>query len=76
MDKEAQRLGLTNSTFGNASGLPHPRQLMSARDLAILARHLIYGLPEYYPYFAEREFKYRKIPLHQPKSIVVHEVGC
>lgn len=75
MDKEAQRLGLTNSTFGNASGLPHPRQLMSARDLAILARHLIYGLPEYYPYFAEREFKYRKFRFINRNRLLFMKLG-
>ena len=42
MEAEAKRIGMTNSTFGNASGLPHPRHRMSARDLAILARPVSY----------------------------------
>ncbi len=75
MEKEAQRLGLTNATFGNASGLPHPRQLMSARDLAILARHLIYTLPEYYPYFAERAFKYRKFRFINRNRLLFMKLG-
>ncbi|MFY0615474.1 MAG: D-alanyl-D-alanine carboxypeptidase [Hyphomicrobiaceae bacterium] len=75
MDKEAQRLGLTNSTFGNASGLPHPRQLMSARDIAILARHLIYGMPEFYPYFAEREFKYRRFRFINRNRLLFMKLG-
>ncbi|MGI9475584.1 MAG: D-alanyl-D-alanine carboxypeptidase family protein [Hyphomicrobiaceae bacterium] len=75
MDKEAQRLGLTNSTFGNASGLPHPRQLMSARDIAILARYLIYSLPEYYPYFAEREFKYRRFRFINRNRLLFMKLG-
>lgn len=75
MEKEAQRLGLTNSTFGNASGLPHPRQLMSARDIAILARHLIYGLPEYYPYFSEREFKYRRFRFVNRNRLLFMKLG-
>lgn len=75
MEKEAQRLGLSNSTFGNASGLPHPRQLMSARDLAILSRHLIYGLPEYYPYFAEREFKYRRFRFFNRNRLLFMKLG-
>lgn len=74
MEKEARRLGL-NSTFGNASGLPHPRQLMSARDLAILARHLIYGMPEYYPYFAEREFKYRRFRFINRNRLIFLKLG-
>ena len=36
MTKEARRIGLKKSTFGNATGLPHPKQLMSARELARL----------------------------------------
>lgn len=75
MEKEAQRLGLSNSSFGNASGLPHPRQLMSARDLAILSRHLIYGLPEYYPYFAEREFKYRRFRFFNRNRLLFMKLG-
>ncbi|MFT7577167.1 MAG: D-alanyl-D-alanine carboxypeptidase (penicillin-binding protein 5/6) [Alphaproteobacteria bacterium] len=75
MEKEARRLGLTNSTFGNASGLPHPRQLMSARDLAILARHLIYGFPEYYPYFAEPKFKYRKFRFINRNRLLFMKLG-
>ena len=75
MEKEARRLGLTNSTFGNASGLPHPRQLMSARDLAILARHLIYGFPEYYPYFAEPEFKYRRFRFINRNRLLFMKLG-
>ncbi len=74
MEKEARRLGL-NATFGNASGLPHPRQLMSARDLAILARHLIYGMPEYYPYFAEREFKYRRFRFINRNRLMFMKLG-
>jgi serine-type D-Ala-D-Ala carboxypeptidase (penicillin-binding protein 5/6) len=75
MEKEAKRIGLTNSTFGNASGLPHPRQLMSARDLAILARHLIYSFPEYYPYFAETEFKYRRFRFRNRNQLLFMKLG-
>ncbi|MBX9684484.1 MAG: D-alanyl-D-alanine carboxypeptidase [Hyphomicrobium sp.] len=59
MTEEARRIGLEKSTFGNATGLPNPRQLMSARELAILARFLITEYPDRYPVFGEREFSYR-----------------
>jgi D-alanyl-D-alanine carboxypeptidase (penicillin-binding protein 5/6) len=75
MNKEAQRLGLTNSSFGNSSGLPHPRHLMSARDIAILARHLIYNFTEYYPYFAEREFKYRRFRFFNRNKLLFMNLG-
>ncbi len=59
MTEMAKRLGMTNSTFANASGWPHPYQRMSVRDLATLARHLIEEFPEFYPYFSEQEFDYK-----------------
>lgn len=60
MTEEARRLGLTKSTFRNATGLHDPDHLMTARELAILARHLIQDYPEHYNLFAEREYRYRK----------------
>ena len=60
MTEQARKIGLTRSTFGNATGLPHPDQLMSMRELAILSRHLMKTYPEYYPMFAQKEFKYRR----------------
>ena len=75
MEAEAKRLGLANSTFGNASGLPHPRQRMSARDLAILARHIIYTYPDYYKYFAEREFQYRRFRFINRNRLLFMKLG-
>jgi len=60
MEAYGKKIGLTHSTFRNATGLPDPEHLMSARDLAKLARHLIYEFPDYYMYFAEPSFKYRR----------------
>ena len=56
MNRRALDLGLTNSTFTNANGWPHPDHNMSARDLAVLASRLIREFPEYYVYFAEEEY--------------------
>jgi serine-type D-Ala-D-Ala carboxypeptidase (penicillin-binding protein 5/6) len=56
MTKRARELGLTKSTFGNSTGLPDPRQLMTARELAKLARHIVETYPNYYKYYSEREF--------------------
>ena len=61
MNAEAQRLGMTNTTFVNPTGLPDPAHKSSARDLAILARAIIRDGAEYYPIYAEREFKYNGI---------------
>jgi D-alanyl-D-alanine carboxypeptidase (penicillin-binding protein 5/6) len=59
MTKYAREIGLAKSTFVNATGLPAEGHLMTARELGILARFLIYTYPEYYHFFGEPEFKYR-----------------
>ncbi|MDM0015852.1 D-alanyl-D-alanine carboxypeptidase family protein [Variovorax sp. J22P168] len=61
MNAEAQRLGMTQTRFVNATGLPDPGHRSSARDLAILARAIIRDSSEFYPIYAEREFKYNGI---------------
>jgi D-alanyl-D-alanine carboxypeptidase (penicillin-binding protein 5/6) len=61
MNAEAQRLGMTHTHFVNPTGLPDPAHKASARDLAILARAIIRDSADYYPIYAEREFKYNGI---------------
>ena len=56
MTERARALGMTNSTFANSSGWPHPNQRMSMHDLGILAARLIEEFPEYYGYFGLEEF--------------------
>ncbi|MFK7938758.1 MAG: D-alanyl-D-alanine carboxypeptidase family protein [Roseovarius sp.] len=58
MTQRAQKIGMTNSTFANSNGWPAAGHRMSMRDLALLARRLIEDFPEYYPMFAETEFKF------------------
>ena len=61
MNAEAQRLGMTHTHFMNATGLPDPEHKSSARDLAILARAIIRDSADFYPIYAERDFKYNNI---------------
>ncbi len=61
MNAEAKKIGLANSVFKNASGLPHPEMRVTAHDLAKLASYLIREFPQYYGYFAEREFSWNGI---------------
>jgi D-alanyl-D-alanine carboxypeptidase len=61
MNQHAQLLGMTNTHFTNASGLPDPNHKASARDLAILARAVITRFPEPYKMYGEREFTYNNI---------------
>lgn len=66
MTEEARAIGLEKSTFGNPSGLPHPDQMTTAREIALLSRHLIQSYPEYYHWFGERQFPYQPEGRRQP----------
>ncbi len=59
MTKKAQKLGMTRTVFGNASGVPENQKLTTARDMAILARALYYHYPKYYRYFSTQSFYFR-----------------
>ncbi len=61
MNAEAKKIGLVNSVFKNASGLPHPEMHVTAHDLARLAAYIIREFPEYYGMFGEREFTWNGI---------------
>ena len=61
MNREAERLGLANTRFANASGKPVPGHQSSARDLALLTSALLRDFPEHYPLYSQREFTYNKI---------------
>jgi serine-type D-Ala-D-Ala carboxypeptidase (penicillin-binding protein 5/6) len=76
MVKRARELGLTKSTFGNATGLPDPRQQMTARELAKLARHIIATYPEYYRYYGEREFTFNKIRQTNRNPLLALSIGA
>ncbi len=58
MTKKARQLGMTKTTFRNASGLPHRKQVTTARDMARLSRALLRHYPQYYDYFSTRFFQY------------------
>jgi D-alanyl-D-alanine carboxypeptidase (penicillin-binding protein 5/6) len=60
MTNEARALGLRKSAFGNSTGLPDPANLVTARELAQLSLYIIKQYPDYYHYFGQQEFKYRK----------------
>ena len=59
MTRKAQELGMMSTLFRNASGLPNDQQVTTARDMAILAQHLIRDFPEYYGCFQTKYFTYR-----------------
>jgi D-alanyl-D-alanine carboxypeptidase len=59
MTAKAQALGMKGTHFENASGLPNPRQVTTATDMAMLGRRLAYDYPQYYHYFATPSFTYK-----------------
>jgi D-alanyl-D-alanine carboxypeptidase (penicillin-binding protein 5/6) len=61
MNREAARLGMKNTRFVNATGLPSPQQASTAADLARVASALIRDFPEYYPLYALKEYRYNNI---------------
>jgi serine-type D-Ala-D-Ala carboxypeptidase (penicillin-binding protein 5/6) len=61
MNKEAAQLGLKNTRFVNATGLPAPQQVSTANDLALLGSAIIRDFPEYYPLYSIKEYRYNNI---------------
>jgi D-alanyl-D-alanine carboxypeptidase (penicillin-binding protein 5/6) len=61
MNKEARRLGLTNTNFTNSTGLPHAQHYSTGADLAKLASALIRDHPEFYPLYSLKEYSYNNI---------------
>jgi D-alanyl-D-alanine carboxypeptidase (penicillin-binding protein 5/6) len=61
MNKEATALGMTGTHFVNATGLPDPMHYSTARDLARVARAIQHDFPEFYPIYAQKEFRYNNI---------------
>lgn len=61
MNRESQRLGLANTHFMNATGLPDPQHYTSARDLSVLAAAIIRDFPEFYPIYSQKEYTYNRI---------------
>lgn len=61
MTNKAKELGLKNSTFANATGLPDPNHKMSVRDLSVVARYIITNHPDYYKIYGQPAFMWNKI---------------
>ena len=59
MTDTGRRIGMKNTVFRNASGLPNDEQVTTARDMAILGAHLIHDYPDYYSVFETRYFTFK-----------------
>ena len=76
MTAKGKELGLTNSTFKNATGLPQEGHEMSSFDLARLAQALMRDFPEYYSIYSEKEFKYNGIKQGNRNPLLYEVAGA
>nr|WP_286209136.1 D-alanyl-D-alanine carboxypeptidase family protein [Azospirillum sp. A1-3] len=75
MNAKARELGMTDTHFMNASGWPDPDHYTTARDLAILASHLIRDFPQFYHYESERTFTWNGIRQGNRNPLLYHPVS-
>jgi serine-type D-Ala-D-Ala carboxypeptidase (penicillin-binding protein 5/6) len=61
MNEQAAKLGLKNTSFKNATGLPDSQHFSTARDMSMLAQRVITDFPEFYPIYAKKEYRYNNI---------------
>lgn len=76
MTDRARELGMTKSVFMNATGYGHPEQKVTARELALLALHVIETYPEEYKIYGEREFTWNKIRQQNRNPLLTMNVGA
>ena len=76
LNEVARRLGMTNTNMVNASGWPDPGHVSTARDLAKLAIATIRDFPQYYPYYAEKDFTYNGIKQGNRDPLLYKDVGA
>ena len=70
MTLKARALGMSRTTYVNASGLPDDDQITTAHDQALLGRAIEDRFPSYYPYFATREFVYRGVVMRNHNHLL------
>jgi D-alanyl-D-alanine carboxypeptidase (penicillin-binding protein 5/6) len=76
LTKRAREIGLENSTFTNATGLSDPNMHVTAREMAELARHIMQTYPEFYPYFAARDFTWNNIRQENRNPLLSMGIGA
>lgn len=75
MTRKAKELGMTESNFMNASGWPDDNHYSTARDLTLLGRAIIRDFPDYYGYYAEKEFTYNNIKQGNRNPLLYRNMG-
>ncbi len=75
MTRKARTLGMFNTVFKNASGLPHPAQKTTARDMAKLSMRVMNDFPRYAKHFKTRRYKYRGRPFKNHNRLLFNYKG-
>ena len=70
MNDQARRLGMENTHYVNATGLPDPEHYTTARDISLLARAMIADFPDFYSWYSEREFTFNDIRQHNRNRLL------
>jgi D-alanyl-D-alanine carboxypeptidase (penicillin-binding protein 5/6) len=73
MNTHARRLGMTNSHFANADGLPRPEHYTTARDMVLVTAATIREFPEYYAWYAQKEFVFNGIKQHNRNMLLYQD---
>lgn len=76
MTEQAHKLGMNQTTFMNASGVPNNKQLTTARDMALLGAAIMQDFPHYYHYFSLKEFTFHNIIFKNHNHLLVKYPGC
>lgn len=75
MTAKAEAMGMTSTTFKNASGLPNSQQLSTARDMSILAERLLEDHADYYGYFANTKFSWGRANYRNHNKLIGKVTG-
>ncbi|MEL7547362.1 MAG: D-alanyl-D-alanine carboxypeptidase family protein [Pseudomonadota bacterium] len=75
MTTKARSMGMTSTTFRNASGLPNNQQLSTARDMAVLAERLVKDHADYYGYFASQKFHWGRTTYKNHNRLIGEVLG-
>ncbi|MGZ8415394.1 MAG: SPOR domain-containing protein [Methyloceanibacter sp.] len=75
MTDTARRIGMRNTLFRNASGLPNDEQITTARDMAILSAHLIHDYPDYYAVFGTQYFTFKGRKYRNHNKLLLNNKG-
>ncbi len=76
MNARAAEIGLEDSVFFNSTGLPHPQQRVTARDLVRLAQHIQETYPQFYRYYSQEDFTWNRITQRNRNPLLAMDIGA